>query len=725
MTDPGTMDFRHMLMTLLRRRTLLLSFMLAGIVLAFMVMTFITPQYSARALILIQSPRSDEAGSYAGSAAPSRIDLGQVMSEAEIIKSRELVRKLIAKLNLMKDPELNPKASRTKKADKDQANFKSLSLNTASLESLPTELFDQDTAAVMDRIIKNLTVKLVPGTYVMQVIYNSENPTKAALIANTVSELYLEQKLEAKFTTSQRITSWLDQRLVKLRQQLRASEAAVERYRAEHNLVQGARSEITTQQLSGINSELVVAQSERARSEAKLLQAQQWMKDPDAVEMSSEILNNNFVVDLKKKESDILSRRAELSMRYGQKHPSMIKINAELDNVREKIRAEMRSIITSLENDLSIADGRMKTLQGNLDSVQGERKNENADMIGLRELEREAAANRLLFDNFLETYKRNTDQESLQDPDAKIISYATTPTLPSYPNKPLILCLAAAMAFFVGVGYVMIREILYNGFRSAIDLERKAGYDCYGLIPQATGVTKKDLANYILQKPSSSVAESVRTLRMALTLRGEKDGKKPKVIAITSSLPGEGKTTLSTWMARLAAKSGEKVIVIDCDLRRPNLNRLLNITPDKTLADYLSGQSRLEDVIHRNDTSGAHMIFARAVPNTALDLLSSDKMKNLISSLSQVYDLVILDTAASLAASDARILANVSDHTLYVVSWNRTGQDVVMNGIKQFTDFNYKKLSFVLSNVDLRQHAQYGFGDVGYYYGRFKDYYAN
>ena len=193
---------------------------------------------------------------------------------------------------------------------------------------------------------------------------------------------------------------------------------------------------------------------------------------------------------------------------------------------------------------------------------------------------------------------------------------------------------------------------------------------------------------------------------------------------MTSSLPGEGKTTLCAWMARMAARSGERVIVVDCDLRRPALHNAFRIANNATLVDYLTGQMELQDIINKDDKSGLHIITGKPVPTNALDLLSSPKMKKLVASLREMYDLVILDSPTSLAVSDGRVVAQMSDRTLYVVHWGKTARPVVMSGLKQFEDVGYQNIGLVLSRVDIRKHASYGFGDTGHYYSRYKEYYA-
>ena len=709
--DELDVDLRRLLMLLWRRKWIVITVMIIAFLSAFFITSMLQTRYTANSLLLIETDKIDHSSIDVDSFMSNmRLDTTIILSEVEVLKSQELGRKVVQKLNML--PEKSEAGA-----------FKSLSVMNSEMDN--SSVLDQDAARIVSSFLSRVHVKPVPGSYVIQVGYTAEDPNKAALVANTIVDVYIEERLNSKFRATQKVTTWLDGRLDELREQVRVSEAAVEQYRSENGLISGSRYEVTGQQLSEMNSQLVSAKSERANAEAKLNEIKKYANNPSAFAQDSAVANDKNIQELKKLETALLQRKADLSSRYGKRHPSIINVNAELADLRAKIRTEIANVAITIENELSLAEQKVELLEENLSEVTGLKKGENQSMIRLRELEREAESNRMIFDTFLETYKRSDQQEELEEADARILSYAAPPEAPSYPNKPLILSLTTAIALFIGITLVLILEKLDNAFRSASQLESRTGYSCYGLIPTAENPGKGGLGDYILNKPSSAVSESIRTLRMVLNLRnGQTEKDKPKVVTITSSLPAEGKTTLSTWLARLSAKSGEKVIVIDCDLRRPNIHRLMRQSNDKTIVDYLSGNAPLESVVTKDEASGAHVIYARSVPNSALDLISSKKMKDLIASLKKAYDLVILDTPACLAVSDARLLANESDYTLYIVEWDKTPREVVTTGVKQFSDFGYENLSLVLSNVDVKRHARYGYGDSAYYYGRFKEYYT-
>lgn len=715
--DELDVDLRRLLMLLWRRKWVILSFVLVALVLAVFITFTLPTKYTAQALIRIENENINQSSiNLENFLSENRLDTALVLSEVEVLRSRRVAIAVIDRLNMMGGTDSASSGN----------GFKPLSLDQMEMDGESEMEMSREKSRAVATFLSNLTVKSIPGSYVIQISYTDTNPRRAAQIANTVVDVYFEQRLEEKFRATQKVTQWLDRRLATLREQVRQSEEAVEQYRAQNNLIEGARYEISAQQISELNSQLVLAKSKMAEAEARLKDMEAFARNPASGEESMDVLNARFIQDLKRTETDLLRQKAELSSRYGPKHPAIQNINAELANQRAKIREEVAKIASSAQNEFEVAKARVQALQRELGLVEDVREGENRDMIALRELEREAESNRLIYDNFMNTYKKSDQQEQLESPEAEVLSYASVPDNPSYPNKPLIISLAAAIALFIGITFVLILEKLDNAFRSASQLEGSTGYPCFGLIPIAEGGSKGGIADYILNKPSSAVAESIRTLRMVLNLRaGQDKDARPKVVTITSSLPAEGKTTLSAWLGRAAAKSGEKVIVIDCDLRRPNLHRILRKSNDSSIVDYLSGDAPLDKVINKDDPSGAHVIYARTVANSALDLISSEKMRKLIASLRQAYDLVILDTPACLAVSDARILATESDFTLYVVEWDKTPREVVTTGVKQFSDFDYENLAFVLSSVDVKRHARYGYGDTAYYYGRFKEYYHN
>lgn len=713
--DSSDIDLRNLLLMLWRRRYVFAAFLLAGIVLGFVTLGALKPQYTARAIILLevdQTPNPVDKISQA--LGGGKFDTSVVLNELEILRSSTTARSLVQRLALMADPEFNPRFKDLENEPSEHSQkFRNLSLYGSELETLPPEVFDTDLADVAQRVMDKLRIRSINGSFAIQIEFTSADRAKAALISNKVADLYIEQRLDRKFQSARKMTEFLDTRLSDLRGQLREAEIDVERYRAQQNLLEGSQTIIlSAEQISQLNAQLIDAKSQRAQAEAKLDQIKKLGGDYKSIEALADGNIAPLIRELKSEEVTLEAEISQLSNRYGEKHPEMINRRLKITEIRKALNNEVKKLAGTTQAEINYASARTEALEQELLTIEGEIHEDSAAMIRLRELEREAQVARLVFDRFLESYKRAGEQEKLQDAEARIISYATVPRHASFPNKKLIIALSIMLSAFLGFIAVLIFEKLDNSYRSSADLEKDLEYSCYGLIPAAKTQEKPALGRYVLDHPASNVAEAVRTLRMVLNLR---TGKKPKVITLTSSFSGEGKTTLSLWLARLAAKAGDKVLILDADLRHPNLHASLGLSNENSIVDYLSGDKELADIIHK-DASGAHMVFGRAVPEAALDLVSSSKLATLIESLRQAYDLVIIDTPACLAVSDARLLATLSDHMLYAVAWNKTRRESVASGIRQFADIGLETLAFVLTNVNIRKHMRYGYGDIAVYH---------
>lgn len=730
--DGEDVDVRGLAMMLWRRRMVVLACLLLGLSLTAIAISFMKSQFTAKSIVLIEgSARQEGFGELQSFMTYIRQDPSLILGEIEILRSRTMGRKFVERLNLMTDPEFNPRfrhmgKTEGKSEDTSGQSFRKLSVYGSELEKLPAGLLDKEIGDVVTNFLARLNVRSIPGSMAIQIEYTAADPDKAALIANTIADVYIEQRLENKFQAAKKVTDWLDQRLENLRGQVQKSEAAVARYKEKHNITEGVRKvAVSAEQLSALTRELVQAKARQAESAARLKEIQDMAENTSLIETTVEIATSPLIQNLKNRQAQAESSLSELSSRYGPRHPKILKINSELSELKSQIRSEILKTAKSAENEVIFAKARVRALEESLAEYAGRQHEDNEAMIELRELTRQAESTRLIYDTFLKSYKKSDEQEKLQSPDAQIISYAAPPRSPSYPNKPLLLSLGAAVSLFVGLMLSVLIEKLDNTFRNALQIERMLGYPCHALIPLVEDMPKKELSGYVIAKPASVVAESVRTLRMAINLRFSDTGAKPKCIAITSSFPGEGKTTLAAWLGRLAAKSGEKVILVDADLRRSSVHEAVEESNDASLVDYLTGHKTLDEVVRRDDVSGLHMIFGRTVPNSALDLISSEKMHKLIASLKQAYDLVIIDSPACLAVSDSRVLAKMSDQLIYAVEWDRTQREVVMSGVKQFADMNFNDIAFVLTNVDVKRHVRYGYGDAVYYYGRYREYYAD
>jgi len=308
----------------------------------------------------------------------------------------------------------------------------------------------------------------------------------------------------------------------------------------------------------------------------------------------------------------------------------------------------------------------------------------------------------------------------LQQSDSRIIARAELPGVPSYPRKGLVLILAIVGSTVLGVVLAFSIEQLDHGFRSMGQVEMITGLPSLGLVPTIKK-GKGTPETFAIENPLSTVGEAIRTIYTALVLSNV--SQPPKVVLVTSALPKEGKTTISLMLGRVFASLGKRAIIIDTDLRRPQVHTRLGLPISPGLVQLLTGENTVDEVISRDEASGADIIPVGLTSPNAAELLNTDRLENFLELISEEYDLVILDSPPTMAVADARVLTHLADATILVVRWAVTRREVASMAAKQLTEAGGSIAGIVLSRVNVRQHASYAYGDSGIYYGPSKDYY--
>ena len=404
----------------------------------------------------------------------------------------------------------------------------------------------------------------------------------------------------------------------------------------------------------------------------------------------------------------------------------IIIIRAEVVDLRRKIAAEVKKIVQGLRNEVAVARAREAEMVRNMRGLETRVAGLNQRQVQLRALEREAKANRTLYETFLTRFKETNEQQEFQRPDARIVSLADMPNSPSAPKKMLLLIVSVVLSAGAGLALVFVLESLDKGFRSMDDIEVGTGVPAVGLVPALSGLSSmgKDPQEIILDKPNSALAESVRALHASILLSNVDNP--PKTVLFTSALPSEGKTSLSLSLARLVARTGSKrVVIIDGDLRRPLVHRHLGMDIVPGLVQLLAEEASMEDVLRRDEPSGAYVLTAGGTPANPTDIITSEHFARLLDNLKSAFDLIVIDSSPVLAVSDSRILSRLADKTIFVVRWAETRREVVRLGLKQILEAGGDLAGIVLSMVNVKKHSRYGYGDSGYYYGRYRKYYSD
>ena len=713
----------------LRRRVKVIAGIAAGLTAIVMITVFqMTPRYTAHALVLLD-PERTQVVDFTAVMSGLPADSATTDSQVEVMSSRSIARRVVEKLNLIEDEEFNAELAKTSLLSWLDPREWMASLFEADAELTPERRQEMAMDAVIDSFVDAERIRRRGMTYIIDVNFTSRDPLKAAKIANAIAETYVLDQLEAKFNATRQANEWLSQRLEGLRQQVSDSERAVELYRTQNGLQSSRGSTITEQQLSELNAQLILARADRAEKQAKYSRARQILGSGGSIESVVDVLQSKTISDLRQQQAELASKKADLSTKYGPRHPAIVNIEAQRRDLQAQISAEVRRIVDSIANEAAIADTRVKALESSLKELQDTQGQHGQAEVKLRELEREAAANKAVYESFLNRFKETSQQQDLQTADARVISEAVPPVAPSFPQKGIVFGISAVISLIAGVGVALLLERLDNGVQTGSQLEEILSLPhlvSVPVIPAETGENGKPMLphEYLLRKPLSAYAEALRSLRSALSLSSVDNP--PKVVLFTSALPNEGKTTTAVSFARAAAQSGQRVLLVDCDLRHPSVHRALRMKqPKEGLVECLAGRAGFGDVVVKDAPSGLDFIPVASGAANPPDVLGSAQMRRILREAREAYDLVVLDTAPVLPVSDSRVLAQIADKTIFVVRWNETPREAASGAVKELRAFDADIAGAILTVVDTARQAQYGYGGAGYYYGRYSRYYSN
>ena len=592
-------------------------------------------------------------------------------------------------------------------------------------QATPEEVAQREETAVINNFLTKLKVNPEGRSRVIKISFESSDPKIAAAAANVVADIYIVSQLEAKFEATKRASAWLSERVGALREEVEAAETAVEEFRKTHGLIQGGRdATLTSEQVSTLSTEYILERTRLAEAEARLRQVERLMTSDGNIETAAEVLASPLIRDLRGEEARAEREVAQLSEQFGKKHPRMINAMAQLRDLRAKIGIEVDKIVQGLRNEVAVARARTATIRNSLDQLKGDVAQLNTAEVQLRAMEREAEASRTLLETLLARSKQTSSQEDFQQADANILSEASIPKIPSFPKKGLLATLVLLVSVMTGLILAFAMEQMDLGFRSMDQVEQVMGVAGLGLVPTVKGLRalNKPPHDYVLEYPTSAFAEALRSLHTNILLSDV--SKRPKTILFTSALPNEGKTTIALSLARLLANAGQRVIVIDCDLRRNTAHKLFGLENGPGLVECLTNGIPLEEHIQKDPKSPAHLLRAGEPASNPPDLLDSFPMQRILKTLAKNYELIILDSAPVLAVSDTLFLSRIVDKTVFVTRWATTRRETAILGLRKLREAKADIAGTLLSIVDTKDLATYGYSDSGSYQGDLKRYYS-
>jgi len=743
------LDLRQVLRTLWRRKIILIGTAVVLTALAFLWVMQATPLYVAEAQIVVEQQR-ERTLDFQEVLQSGPFDYTTTMTEASVIMSRRMAEKVVDELGLVDHPVFNPDAEVESRSLFEELDIRSSlkgfvrdlvpewlreelrHVRRAEAEAATVELSEEEEAQqfrnwVVDAFHAGSDVLSNQRSRVLRIQYVSDDPEFAALAANALAEAYINETVLRKFEANARATDWLNQQVAELRQRLEGSQAALQEHRRRVGLLDlEGQTNLLKEQLAQLNIDLVRARAARAEAEARHRQVQKLLSSDAGVESAGAVLDSQLIQRLREQEAAVIRELAELKTQLRDQHPRLVLKQSELADLRTKIEREVGKLAGNLGNELELARIREQGTSDEVERLRREIEQQNEDLLELRHLESEVEANEKIYDAILTRFKQTDVQDDvLLQADARMISPAIAPDTPSFPRKTLILAAAFFASLGLGVVLVFVAEHLEVGFRTMEQVESLTGLPGLGIVPELRRRALRDRAPHdlIVDEPNSAYTEAIRSIRTTVQIAA---ATPPKVLLVTSSLPNEGKSTLTAALARSAARGGQRVVALDTDIRSPSLHRAFNTANLQGLSEYLVGEVEPEEVIDVDATSGVHFITAGHYAPRISDLLGDKRMAELVEQLQEAYDLVVVDAAPVLAVADALVLQRLVDRSIYVVRWSATPRESVEVGIRALYDAGAKLAGVVLNQADMKRYATYAYGGNEYTKGlRNKYYYSS
>ncbi len=720
--EPLGVPFALAMGMLRRRAPLIFAILGLGLGLGYLVLAQMTPQYSAETTILIQQRRTPVSDLQTISAEPGSAP-NEIRTQIDILRSPALARQVILRTGLLDVPEFQAQPGLL-------ASITTSVRQVFGMGSPPERAFSQDERVEMltGVLLGRMSIANEVRSNVMRIGITTADAELSARIANAYAEEFLDASRRQKYAAARRAQEWLEGRLRELAAKVRESERAVAEFRAANGLRDNAGDRrggqrtpsVTEQQLAAVSAQVTAAAADRARREAQAAQVAQALRTPDGRDTLPEVLGSSLIQRLREAEASAAAREAEIASRAGARSPDLIAARAQRAGLQSRIRQETQNALAGLQNELATARAQEASLRETLNGLRNTVSAEQTAEIQLQQLLAEADANRSIFESFLGRSTQLANVSGIQEADAEIVSPAVAPLSPSAPKKVRALAVTGMIALVIAIAIAVLLERLRTGFRTPEELEAKTGMPVVGVVPKLPRRMRKLVAG-----EARHVDFDAALARMRGTLQVMHDGRAPQMLIVTSALPGEGKSLLAAGLARNAAEAGQKVLLIDCDMRNPTLASLLDLPPGPGLSDLLLGTmiAGREPVVRRAP-GGFDVITTGATARSAQDLLASGTMEGLLKAVRARYDVIVLDTPPVLAVTDTMLLVRRADAVLMTTRWEQTPQSVVQSAVRLLRNSGALNMFAALTQVDLRRYSTDGDSSLAFMHRKYRGYNA-
>lgn len=697
-----------------KRKWAILGLAVAATIVAGGIAFSLTPVYKSTAVLLIEPSKNNVVNIeevYTG--------IGQgrehYQTQVEIIKSRDVAIKAIKLLKLWEREEFDPR----KAQDSWQAELKrSLGLS----KPVPEWTDDALAESVLERFEASLSIEPIRLSQLVKVSFEAQDAALAQQVVDTVAEQYIGSDRDARFKFTQQASTWLQSRVAGLREKLDSSERALQNYRDSQGLVSlgGSALTINGQRITNVSEQLVAARVRRAESEGVYNDIRQLRQSGKSDYSSvAAVMRHPSVIKAKEQEAAAQQKLSELSQRYGYENTKIVQATAEVKSATQSLLTQMDAVAASLVRDYEIARATERELDGEMSSARASVAQVNRKEAQLGILEREVESNRQLYELFMGRAKETTASNDIQAQVARVVDTAS-PGEQIRPKKVQIMAVALVLSLMFGALVALLIEKLDNTLKGQEDAEERLKQPILSSLPLLKGDETKQVMLTLLRAPDSIFAEAVRTVRTGVLLSSLDQAH--KIILVTSSVPGEGKSSVAASLA-LSLAATKSTLLIDADMRRPMVARGLGLQAGaKGLANLCAGNATVEEAIHRIPDTTLHVLPAGDIPPNPAELLISERFKSTLKALSKHYDFIVIDSPPVELVSDALIISPQVTSTLYVSRAMSTPYPLVRKGLGRIQRAGGTVLGVVLNQVDFKKASKYygqyaAYEQYGAYYG--------
>lgn len=576
-------------------------------------------------------------------------------------------------------------------------------------------------ARQISRFQASLHVISLPDTRLVEIRYSSPDPQMAATIANTLVQTFIEENIKAKFDSTMQASEWLSNQLGDLQLKVETSQEKILRYQRENGMLGvDEKQNIITAKLDELNREFTAAESDRIQKESQYQQT---------ISGNAELLDNSdkdsLIGKLRSQEADLKMQYAQLNSQFGDSYPKVIELKEQLRQLQENIQAEVKKMGARAATQYQAALHHETLLRAAFEAQKEEANKLNEKAVDYNILKRDYETNRKLYEELLEKLKQAGVSAGLKSSNIRVVDAARVPDSPASPNIPRNIELSLLLGTLGGIGLAFVLEALDTTVRTPEQVEIVSALPSLGIIPLSlslngakpfltgrSAATGMELITY--KRPQSQIAESFRSLRTSILLSGSLDSR-PRVLLITSALPKEGKSSTSVNLAIVLAQKGSRVLLVDADMRRPTLHKVLRVSRDIGLSSILDEKSSPEDaVLATPDFPNLFILPAGPSPSNPVELLDSERLRGLIKQWRSQYDFVIVDSPPALSVTDAVVLSPEVDAVILVVRSGQTTKDAVRRTRDTLYQVNATIMGIVVNAVDLRSPDLYYY----YYYSK-------